>query len=94
MPRSKCFVPKFQHSFSIPASDDKLEPWVRHQPHLSHSIRHLIRWYVKNYGTTDALCVDLDGPLGVTNSPEATYKIYAEEKHDSGVQYNSFGRTY
>jgi len=94
MKNTKKYVPTYRHGFSIPASEDKLESWVCHQSHLSLSVQRLIRWYVKNYGTTDALCVDLDGPLGATNSPEATHKIYAEEKHEPIVPCNPFGRIY
>ncbi len=94
MKRSKSYIPKFYHSFSILASDDKLESWVRHQAHLSHSIRHLIRWYVKNYGTTDALCENLDEPLGAIHSPEATHKVCDMEKDETIVPCNPFGRIY
>jgi len=92
--RSKRSVAAYHHSFSIPASEEKLESWVRHQSHLAHSIRRLICWYVKNFGATDTLCENLDEPLGVTDSAETTHKIYAEEKHETIAPCNPFGRIY
>lgn len=92
--KTKKYIPSYHHGFSVPATEDKVEAWVRHQAHLSHSIRHLIRWYIKNYGTTDALCENLDEPRGVAVSPEATHKIYAEEKHETITPCNPSGRIY
>lgn len=58
MGRRKNPNPSVRYRFSIPGADDVVPKWIAKQSNLSSSLHVMIRAFVRQYGFTDAMCVE------------------------------------
>lgn len=58
MGRRKNPNPSTRYRFSIPDSDAAVLKWMQKQSNLSSSIHVMIRAFIRQYGYTDAMCVE------------------------------------
>ncbi len=80
-----------RYRFSVPNADESVNQWIDAQGNLSHSLRELIKDYIRKYGITDATCMPVEQQARIGRPPKRLSQEETEQESipEQGIEPES-----